>query len=349
MWIALALLPATGVAADEGRYVGAAACSRCHPAQFKKQSASGHAAALAPASNHRLAEQFPHGPTGHQSNFSYRLESTENKLVMVTSSATEKRSIPIEWAFGAGDQAVTFVSRLDDDRYLEHYLSFYPQSHEMVGTPGHGTKPPTTLDSALGEVYRTFAPNAAILRCFQCHSTGPLKISLELEIEPAEPGVRCEVCHGPGALHAVAGKVSEIRNPGRMTAMEQNDFCGSCHRPPAGIAEGIDWEDPWNSRHQPMYLARSACFLKSEGALRCTTCHDPHEPLRRNSRSWYDSRCTTCHQTKRHPPAAICRSDASKSCDSCHMPAVRPSERLAFRNHRIGIYREGSPLKPVSR
>jgi hypothetical protein len=31
------------------------------------------------------------------------------------------------------------------------------------------------------------------------------------------------------------------------------------------------------------------------------------------------------------------------------MPEVAPGEHLRFANHWIGIYREGSPLKPIRR
>ena len=67
------------------QYAGSAACRACHPAQFKQQSQTGHARALSRANEHPLGPELP-----------------------------EQRG---EWAFGAGHQAVTFVSRIDEDRY----------------------------------------------------------------------------------------------------------------------------------------------------------------------------------------------------------------------------------------
>jgi hypothetical protein len=206
----------------------------------------------------------------------------------------------------------------------------------MALTPGHS--------SPEGERYRTFDPGAAILRCFQCHSTGPLRLDAAFRILPSEPGVMCEACHGPGADHAASQR--PIRNPKRLSASELNDLCGACHRKPAAAGSATDWSNPWNVRHQPLYLSQSACFRKSQGALSCITCHTAHNELDRGAVS-YDRRCAGCHLQPKHRTAI-----AGRSCTGCHMPGVvtltldnRPV--LRFANHRIGIY-GSNPLNPAS-
>jgi hypothetical protein len=275
-----------------GQYAGSQACRTCHPAQFTGHAKTGHARSLSRA--------FPPNPG--------------------------------EWAFGAGEQAVTFVSRLDEDYYLEHGLSYYSATKAMALTPGHR--------SPAGERYRTFDPGAAILRCFQCHSTGPLRLGDGFRIEPFEPGVQCETCHGPGAEHIKSQ--GAIRNPKRLSAFELNELCGGCHRKPAAAGDDTDWTNPWNTRHQPLYLSQSACFQKS-AALSCLTCHAPHAPLSRMPAD-YDRRCASCHAKPKHR-AAIAR----RSCVACHMPAVEPQANLRFANHWIGIYASGKPLRPAAR
>jgi hypothetical protein len=106
----------------------------------------------------------------------------------------------------------------------------------------------------------------------------------------------------------------------------------------------IDWSDPWNVRHQPVYLTRSACFQESAGGLSCQGCHDPHEALRRNDTAFYNEKCVACHSVENHPPAVVCRSEPG--CVSCHMPAVQPQPELAFHNHWIGVYAKGDALRP---
>ena len=172
--------------------------------------------------------------------------------------------IPVEWAFGAGAQAVTFVSRVSPEWYLEHYFSYYPAARLMAPTPGQHGLSASTLQLAMGLLYKTLDPDAGMIGCFECHSTGP--VSKGSELRPSELGVRCEACHGPGSQHRDLSERA-MRYPGRMTAAEMNQFCGTCHRPPAAAGVAVKWSEPWNVRHQPMYLDQSACFRKSDGGL----------------------------------------------------------------------------------
>jgi hypothetical protein len=243
---------------------------------------------------------------------------------------------PGDWAFGAGEQAVTFVSYLDEDYYVEHGLTYFKKSKRMALTPGHG--------SPAGERYRTFDPNAAILRCFQCHSTGPLQLAEGLRIVPSETGVQCEACHGPGSEHIrLKGARSAIRNPKGLTPADLNEFCGSCHRKPPAAGDDTNWNNAWNARHQPLYFSQSRCFTESPDSLSCLNCHPAHAELSRVAAD-YDRTCSSCHPAVKHQTPT-----ASQSCVGCHMPDVKPGTDLQFANHWIGIYKAGDSLRPISR
>ena len=333
-------------------YLGADACGACHAEQVELQSATGHARSLAQIGKHRLASSFvPAGPLARAGGITYSYRTDGADLQVELAAATERVGLRLEWAFGAGEQAVTFVGQVDESRYVEHHYSYYAATDSLATTPGHSNVPARGAEDAFGVFYPTFGPEPAIMRCFQCHSTGPLSLGDDFSLQPQELGVRCEVCHGPGRPHVEAvasGELERARatvgNPGRLEGSELLEFCGACHRPPASSGDVIDWSDPWNVRHQPVYLSRSACVQPGGQPLACMRCHDPHQPLSREA-ARDNGLCLDCH-TDRTPPAAICRQAAGGKCASCHMPSVRPQDNLSFTNHWIGVYDSGKPLRP---
>jgi tetratricopeptide (TPR) repeat protein len=293
--ISVSLLVLLFAASAPAQYVGSKVCRNCHVAKFASQSRTGHAHALAAA---------PPGSPG-------------------------------QWAFGAGAKAITYVSQVDPEWYMEHGKSNYASIKSMAPTPGHA--------GGQDIRFRTFDAGATTLRCFSCHSTGTLRLGAGDRIEPGEPGVHCESCHGAGAAHVRKPGRGSIRNPRQLNAAALNEFCGSCHRKPPEVGDEDDWSNSWNVRHQPSSLSRAACFRNSNGALSCLTCHDPHAPLSTVAAE-YDKRCQGCHRSVRHQTAV-----EKQSCTRCHMPQVTTSAELRFTNHWIGIYDPASTLIPVRR
>lgn len=293
--VALALCLIPAVfAAGPSDYAGAEACRSCHAANFNAQSNSSHARALARSSPSQRGD----------------------------------------WAFGAGLQAITFVSRVGNDSYREEGLTWFRTLNGYGITPGQHDES--------GVSFRTFDPGARFLSCFSCHSTGPLSIGKDEEIIPHELGVRCEVCHGPAASHVADPAHNRLRTPAQLTAVAMNRFCGQCHRADSETGEELtDLRDPRNAKDETLRLAASACFLRSNGRLNCLTCHSPHNELDQNPAS-YDARCQTCHASKVH------RQQVTGACVSCHMPRI-PDSAISFSNHRIAVYSPANPLVPVGK
>jgi predicted CXXCH cytochrome family protein len=245
--------------------------------------------------------------------------------------------LPLEWAFGAGRQAVTFVTSVNRDWYVEHYASFYPKLNGYAATPGQGVLRPANLREAAGVLYQINDPVNGIASCFECHSTGPASFGEGGQARLTEAGVHCEACHGPGSEHARDPARHSLFNPGKLSASGINEFCGNCHRAPTKGAP-TDWNYAWNVRHAPVYLAESRCFRKGNGALSCLTCHGPHEAVGANTLADYNAPCRGCHAQTKMPP----------NCVDCHMPLVSPQAPLRFTNHWIGVYKaSGSKLKPT--
>jgi hypothetical protein len=334
------------IAAATG-YAGAKICGGCHPAEFASQSSSAHANALFRAPDHPLAAAFAAGAKlTRKPRYRFEFFRPGGELRTRISDGTDVMDLPMEWAFGAGQQAVTFVTKIDKDWYVEHYSTYYSVPRSWGATPGQEI-PPASLPEAAGRVYSTSDPATGIAGCFECHSTGPVSFGAAGEARITEPGVRCESCHGQGAEHAANPSRKNIRNPENLSARELNRFCGTCHRQPAPPGQTVDWKASWNVRHQPMYLNESACFRKSGGALTCLTCHDPHEPAGKKASTFYNSRCVDCHSTTAPPPKPACETQTPANCIDCHMPLVSPQAPLRFTNHWIGVYAGGAKLKPV--
>ena len=345
-WVGLVLALAVQLYSDP--LAGSQTCGGCHPTEFARQSQSAHAGALYRATDHPLFNSLPISEQLQRgAHYRFGFVRTNKELRTRLTDGTDVMDLPMEWAFGAGRQAITFVTKVNQDLYVEHYSSYFSATHQWGPTPGQAELQPTTVPLAAGVLYKISDPDAGIKGCFECHSTGPVSFAVDGTAQLGELGVRCEDCHGPGAAHAKKPTRTNIQNPKNLSAAKLNEFCGRCHRPPAAPGQQIDWNVSWNVRHQPLYLNESVCFRKSAGALSCLTCHDPHEPAGKRPAAFYNGRCMGCHSKTASAPKPVCLRSTPANCIDCHMPLVSPQAPLRFTNHWIGVYGEGARLRPL--
>ena len=156
-----------------------------------------------------------------------------------------------------------------------------------------------------GVAFRTFDPAGRMLRCFACHSTGPLTLGSDDAIVPRELGVRCEVCHGPGSDHARDPARNHPRNPARMTAAAMNTFCGQCHGLLITGDAASDLRQVSAQRAQSNAPAGGQrVFRKSQGRLNCV----PPATRRMPRLHRQPPRRCRCWMRPCDRPAARCRS-----------------------------------------
>ena len=299
--------------------------------------------------------------------YSYAIKRDPQGSLYSASDGSHTISERLGWSFGEGEVGESYIFERKG-RFFEARISYYTRTDGLDFSPGRGISPVASLEQASGILMDA----TEVQRCFGCHTTAS---TTNNRFDPHRliPGVTCEACHGPGVKHVnamKAGKFGEglksIFNPAHLSALDSVDFCGACHRTwwDATLSDTFGIA---NLRFQPYRLENSPCWLKSQGRLTCLTCHDPHQPLEKNSAA-YDATCLNCHAAKpslkpasragnEHSSFDHSSSDhlsqaracpvATKDCASCHMPKYEvPGMHFKFTDHDIRIVREGAPYPP---
>jgi hypothetical protein len=322
-------------------FVGDQACAECHKKAFAPFANTGMALAMEPIAESTVLSENPKltlqlGP------YSYEIKRDGKRSFYSVTDGKDTMSVPIEYALGQGRMGQTWVLQ-HDGKFYESRMSFYKEIKGLDFTIGSPRGIPASLDEAFG---RVLSPNE-VVSCFSCHSTGGTT-GQKLQLDKLTHGIRCEGCHGPGGPHIAAVRAGEpgyksVFNPGRLSGDEQTQqFCAGCHR---GTSEFSSLRSAQlnNVRFQPYRIFHSKCYSDDRN-IRCTACHNPHEPLREDA-AYYDSRCLACHALKGQPIAKDSQPAcpvATKDCTSCHMPKIElKTAHFNFTDHYIRIVKPG--------
>ncbi len=200
-------------------------------------------------------------------------------------------------------------------------------------------------------------------------------------------GVDCQRCHGPGQNHIQiatkpGAKPEEIRraivNPAKLSSEREGEVCLQCHlqttefslphvvkrydradfsyKPSQPLADfelafdytpGTERDEWFQNVSTASRMRMSQCFLKSSGALKCTTCHDPHNIQHGGETAdHYNGVCRTCHTTAFSSLVASGKHTAETGCIACHMPLRRPVEvvHIAKTDHYIQRFKPATDL-----
>jgi hypothetical protein len=334
-------------------FVGNAACLDCHAGIVAQHQEHGHHRTLRPAADRALARDLDgrQVPDPEDPGVSWAYHLKDGRFSVDRREGDRVDPLPIDFAFGSGYHATTFVSLLDTNPdapvIREHRLTPLADQTLRV-TPGQDGPRPLDGSDPLGRVIS--GPLA--VSCFRCHVTLLSADDFDrLDTRTMIPSITCERCHGPGRAHIQAAQrgddpdlLAMPAGPGRDTAAAQMVACGACHRHPSQAPPGSIRPDNLEIvRFQPVGLMQSACYTRSNGALRCTTCHDPHrhaEPTAAES----SQTCLSCHAPA-HPNQTPCPVSPSQDCISCHMPGIDSGQGILFTDHWIRV-RDPLPASP---
>jgi hypothetical protein len=268
----------------------------------------------------------------------FRFECENGNVVAEYADAHGQTTrLPIDLVVGSGTHARSFLTLVADSggepKAVEHRVTLFAEEPRIGLTPSHKDDPIREPLEKLGRMKQ----GDQVRRCVECHSTTSYVDGAR--VRNLRANVNCERCHGPGRDHlqAVESGAADLAiqfGPGRAGALEEVQLCGQCHRVPDSIQRLPDPDDPLLARFQPIGIMQSACFRKSDGGLRCSTCHNPHAPLNHDT-SYGNQQCLNCHSPNQETPRVTCKVASQGECVECHMPRVPVPPGFSFRDHWI--------------
>ena len=168
--------PSEAVVSRDSRYsqyVGDRSCRECHPGEFASHSRSGHSRTLRPAAKTKVAHQLDNVSTDdpEQPGVTWHFALLEGRFTTERRKDAEVDRFVIEYAFGSGRHAVTFVTLTGRDpahpALLEHRLTAFAHSAQPGLTPGQSLNGHASGNTPSGRVMSS----ANTLDCFRCHTT----------------------------------------------------------------------------------------------------------------------------------------------------------------------------------
>jgi DmsE family decaheme c-type cytochrome len=158
--------------------------------------------------------------------------------------------------------------------------------------------------------FRDEPPMAQTEVCQNCHAATHPEFDMSAH---AQAGLSCASCH---TQHAATAAAALLRRPARVDARHERlgastALCTDCH-------DDILTAFALNERHRLV-----------EGALECTSCHDPHAPVTRSLLGGFrQQQCMECHQDKGGPFVFEHAASRVEGCTACHQPHGSPNRHL---------------------
>ena len=156
--------------------------------------------------------------------------------------------------------------------------------------------------------------------CGRCHTTGYSSEGHQNRLEGITgtwtfEGIQCEVCHGPGAIHASSSRKADI--------IISTTVCLECHgTKPLNII-------PFNGLFLDQYTEANQLMKSRMKSFSCVVCHNPHL----SSKMSIKEPCESCHQKTAEIYKDSYMYKVGVACADCHMP---PAVKIAEGN--TGIY-----------
>ena len=295
----------------------------------------------------------------------------------------------VDWILGSGNHSRVYLFRTDGGELFQLPLAWYTQDGgKWEMSPGY------EFSDHLGETRGVQRQCMTCHNAFPEVPVGSDAPGMpEVFPADLPEGIGCQRCHGPGAKHVesvLSGEVeleqirAAIVNPATLPNEQLYSICYGCHMQPSvavtpelrlgrsiySFRPGqllddykvfLDIEDSkhkpddrFDINHHPYRLEQSQCFVQSEGALGCLTCHDPHRKIAPENRAaHYREACLSCHETTQGLPVMATGTHPQiapdADCTTCHMPERRTQDVIHAKMTDHRIQRDPGALEALTR
>ena len=280
--------------------------------------------------------------------------------------------IDVDWILGSGNHARSYLYRTEFGELYQLPINWYSQGQGWGMAPGFEHAGHLGVRRLVRQECMFCHNGYPDVPEGNDHATGLHRFPEELP-----EGTGCQRCHGPGEAHvrSVLGGEREpaairatIVNPATLEGRRRDDVCYQCHLQPSVVLTsttrferptysfrpgeslagykvaldpvllGEDRSERFEINHHPYRLEQSACFIESDGALSCLSCHDPHRKVPVAQRAaHYRQACASCHELDSATFSATHDALATDDCVGCHMPERRTEDvvHVTMTDHRI--------------
>ena len=331
-------------------------CGECHAAIAQSYSATGMGRSFSrPAPSNRIEKYsgsaFYHAPSDTYFEMVERNGEYFQRQYQFgfRGQRTNESETAIDYIMGSGNHARTYLHRRPDNELIELPLGWYAEKGGYWSmNPGYDRPDHAGLSRSIP--YACMFCHNGYPEIPEAR--GPRANPVFRNIPE---GIDCQRCHGDGREHVRLAQASGSRleavraaivNPSRLTSDRQLEVCLQCHLEPnggslsnlmvryerapfsykpgeplAGFRLHFDQPATASDRFEIVgsaayRLMQSQCFLKSKGAMTCTTCHDPHSQVQHQNEA-----CMKCH-------ANTVVHSADPDCIGCHMPKRRAQDAV---------------------
>jgi tetratricopeptide (TPR) repeat protein len=346
---------------EPNRHLNARVCAGCHMNIYERYGHTGMARAFYAPSPESFPNFRPyfHRPSGTWFQMVAKDGAYYQRVWQIGYSGKQENfsEWKIDYVMGSGNHVRSYLHRTIRNTLIELPLAWYAEKGGYWAmNPGFDNEDPTARRNVGYECMFCHNGYPSIPAGHDDPGAEPVYAL------PLPDGIDCQRCHGPGGNHVRVAQLpnakradlrSTIVNPARLPAARAMEVCMQCHlettslplpneirrydrapysyRPGEPLtsfilfydhAPGRGKDDKFEIVSSVYRLRKSQCFLRSGGALTCTTCHNPHDiPHGPEAADHYNAACRQCHSGSLagdHPQAG--------NCIACHMPKRRTED-----------------------